>query len=70
MRTKSPIPRLLINNNETIAGSWLRGNKALTGDVHLTAMPVDAITKLSPPGGRFSPFLTLTDWQHLMPSQS
>ena len=59
MCTKSPITCLLINNNATIAGSWLHGNEVLTGDVHLTAMPVDAITMLTPPGGHFLflPFL-------------
>lgn len=56
VRTDSPLTRILVNDDKTVAGLLLRGNEILTGDAYVSAMPVDAIKKLTPPEWRSIPY--------------
>ena len=56
VRTDSPVTRILVNDDKTVAGLLLRGNEVLTGDAYVNAMPVDAINKLTPPEWRSIPY--------------
>jgi 15-cis-phytoene desaturase len=56
VRTDSPVTRILVNSDNTVAGLLLRGNEVITGDDYVNAMPVDAIKKLTPPEWRSMPY--------------
>ena len=56
VRTDSPVTRILVNNDKTVAGLLLRGNEVITGDAYVNAMPVDAVKKLTPPEWRSMPY--------------
>ena len=50
MRTNTPLKRILVNDDETntVSGLLLQGEEILTADYYISAMPVDAIKKLTP----------------------
>jgi 15-cis-phytoene desaturase len=54
VRTDTPVTRILVNNDEekTVAGLLLQGDEVITGDAYISAMPVDAVKKLTPPEWR------------------
>lgn len=56
VRTDSPVTKILVNDDNTVAGLLLRGNEVITGDAYVNAMPVDAIKKLTPPEWRSLPY--------------
>lgn len=68
VRTNTPIQRILthpestdITNNlhtNAIAGLLLKGNEVLTADYYVSAMPVDAIKKLTPDPWRSIPYFS------------
>jgi 15-cis-phytoene desaturase len=69
VRTNSPIQRILVhpnddnndsnnNNDNAIAGILLRGNEVLTADYYISAMPVDAMKKLTPNEWRNNPYFS------------
>jgi 15-cis-phytoene desaturase len=52
VRTDSPVTRILVNHDKTIAGLLLRGNEVVSADAYVNAMPVEAVKKLCPPEWR------------------
>jgi len=51
IRTDAPVKRIIVNPNngeKAVAGLLLKGNEILTGDYYISAMPVDAVKKLTP----------------------
>jgi 15-cis-phytoene desaturase len=52
VRTDSPVTRILVNDDKTIAGLLLRGNEVISADAYVNAMPVEAVKKLCPPEWR------------------
>lgn len=48
VRTNSPITRILLNSDKTVAGLLLQGNEVVSSDAYVNAMPVDALKKLAP----------------------
>jgi 15-cis-phytoene desaturase len=49
VRTNTPLTRILLNDDETVAGLLLRGEEVISADAYVNAMPVDALKKLTPP---------------------
>jgi len=54
VRTGSPVIRVLVNNDDekSVAGLLLGGDEVLSADYYVSAMPVDAVKKLTPPEWR------------------
>lgn len=56
VRTDSPVQRIIVHpegkHKDAIAGVLLKGNELLTADYYVSAMPVDAIKKLTPDSWR------------------
>lgn len=56
VRTDSPVQRIIVHpegkHKDSIAGVLLKGNELLTADYYVSAMPVDAIKKLTPDSWR------------------
>lgn len=56
VRTDSPVQRIIVHpdgkHKDSIAGVLLKGNELLTADYYISAMPVDAIKKLTPDSWR------------------
>jgi 15-cis-phytoene desaturase len=56
VRTDSPVQRIIVHpegkHTDSIAGVLLKGNELLTADYYVSAMPVDAIKKLTPDSWR------------------
>lgn len=56
VRTESPVQRIIVHpdgkHKDSIAGVLLKGNELLTADYYISAMPVDAIKKLTPDSWR------------------
>jgi 15-cis-phytoene desaturase len=48
VRTNAPVKRILLNQDNTVAGLLLPGGEVVSGDVYVSAMPVDALKKLTP----------------------
>lgn len=61
IRTNSPVQRILVHpekHGKSIAGLLLKGNEVLTADYYISAMPVDAIKKLTPDEWRDIPYFS------------
>ena len=56
--TDVPVKRILLNDDDTVAGLLLRGNQVVSGDVYVNAMPVDALKKLTPTEWRSLPYFS------------
>lgn len=56
VRTDSPVTRVLVNDDKTVAGLLLRGNEVISADAYVNAMPVEAVKKLCPPEWRGMPY--------------
>ena len=58
VRTNSPLKRILVNDDETksISGVLLQGGEIMTADYYISAMPVDAVKKLTPDEWRNLPY--------------
>ena len=67
VRTDSPVTRILVNNDKTVAGLLLRGNEVISGDAYVNAMPVDAINKLTPPEWHSLPYFENMSKLHGVP---
>lgn len=56
VRTNAPVQRIIVhpegNHKDSIAGVLLKGSELLTADYYISAMPVDAIKKLTPDSWR------------------
>jgi len=48
VRTNTPVTRILLNSDQTVAGLLLQGNEVISADAYVNAMPVDALKKLTP----------------------
>jgi len=48
IRTGVPVKRILVNDDNTVAGLLLKGNEVVSADAYINAMPVDALKKLTP----------------------
>lgn len=48
VRTNTPVTRILLNDDDTIAGLLLKGEEVISADAYVNAMPVDALKKLTP----------------------
>jgi 15-cis-phytoene desaturase len=48
VRTDAPVKSILLNEDKTVAGLLLKGNEVVSGDAYVSAMPVDALKKLTP----------------------
>jgi 15-cis-phytoene desaturase len=50
VRTNVPVKRILTNldENDSVAGLLLKGGEVVSGDAYVSAMPVDALKKLTP----------------------
>lgn len=48
VRTSTPVTRILLNSDDTVAGLLLQGNEVISADAYVNAMPVDALKKLTP----------------------
>ena len=63
VRTDSPVQRIIVHPKgskyeNSIAGLLLKGNEVLTADYYVSAMPVDAIKKLTPNEWRDIPYFS------------
>lgn len=63
VRTNSPVQRIITHpagskHENSIAGLLLKGNEVLTADYYVSAMPVDAIKKLTPNEWRDMPYFS------------
>jgi len=56
VRTDSPVTRILVNDDKSVAGLLLRGNEVVSADFYVNAMPVEAIKKLCPSEWRGVPY--------------
>lgn len=56
VRTDSPVTRVLVNDDKSVAGLLLRGNEVISADAYVNAMPVEAVKKLCPPEWRGMPY--------------
>jgi 15-cis-phytoene desaturase len=48
VRTDTPVKRILVNDDKSIAGLLLKADEVISADAYINAMPVDAIKKLTP----------------------
>jgi len=48
VRLAAPVKRILVNDDNTVAGLLLKGGEVVSGDAYVNAMPVDALKKLTP----------------------
>lgn len=48
VRTSSPVTKILLNQDISVAGLLLRGEEVISADAYVNAMPVDAFKKLAP----------------------
>jgi 15-cis-phytoene desaturase len=52
VRTEAPVRRILVNEDKSIAGLLLKNDEIVSADAYISAMPIDAIKKLTPPEWR------------------
>lgn len=48
VRTDAAVKRILVNDDNTVAGLLLKGGEVVSADAYVNAMPVDALKKLTP----------------------
>ena len=48
VRTNAPVKRILLNDDNTVAGLLLKGGEVVSADLYVNAMPVDALKRLTP----------------------
>lgn len=56
VRTDAPVKRILLNDDNSVAGLLLKGGEVVSGDAYVNAMPVDALKKLTPEPWRSMPY--------------